>query len=235
MEKVPDNMSVLWCPDAGEMDDLAHKWIEKVNQSGGFYQFEYYMGDNYRTRANVWLRPAYSVEVARHASKMGFRGVISLFLPIQNWWRASFNTWFFARACWDPDLDIKSCIRKYCTDYYGNKAPGVEQIFNLILNDLQPEPYKDQLIFAAERLPGVRASSEIILTRLDSLSNAATEKDIALRLQRLRTYVEYSLLHTEAMASRKPADLERLASYSSEHPEEDMVLMYPDYITWRNR
>jgi hypothetical protein len=235
MERVPDNMSVLWCPDAGEMDDLAHKWIEKVNQSGGFYQFEYYMGDNYRTRANVWLRPAYSAEVARHAGKMGFRGVISLFLPIQNWWRASFNTWFFARACWDPDLDIKSCIRKYCTDFYGNKAPGVEQIFNLILNDLQPEPYKDQLIFAAERLPGVRASSEIILTRLDSLSNAATEKDIALRLQRLRTYVEYSLLHTEAMASRKPADLERLASYSSEHPEEDMVLMYPDYITWRNR
>ncbi len=106
-EKVPDNISVLWCTDAGEMDTLAHKWIEKVNPASGVYQFEYYMGDNYRTRANVWLRPAYSAEVARHASEMGFRGVISLFLPIQNWWRASFNNRFFARACWDPDLDIK--------------------------------------------------------------------------------------------------------------------------------
>ena len=174
MEKVPDNISVLWCPDAGEMESLAHKWIEKVNQSGGFYQFEYYMGDNYRTRANVWLRPAYSVEVARHAGEMGFRGVISLFLPIQNWWRASFNNWFFARACWDPNLNIKSCIGKYCHDYYGDKASDVEQIFNLILTDLQPEPYKDQLISAAERLPEVRSLSETILTRLDSLSNTCT-------------------------------------------------------------
>ena len=80
----------------------------------------------------------------------------------------------------------------------------------------------------------MRSSSEIILTRLDSLTNTAVEKDIALRLQRLRAYVEYSLLHTEAMASRKSIDLERLANYSREHPDQDMVLMYPDYITWRN-
>lgn len=231
-EKVPDNISVLWCPDAGEMDSLAHEWIEEVNMAGGFYQFEYYMGDNYRTHANVWLRPEYSVEVARHASKSGFRGVISLFLPIQNWWRASFNNWFFARACWDPDLDIKFCISKYCRDYYGNKASDVEQIFNLILTDLQPEPYKDQIKSAAERLPKVRSSSEIILTRLDILLNSSSEN--ALRLQRLKAYVEYSLLHTEAMATRKAVDLKRLANYSKENPEQDMVLMYPDYIIWRN-
>jgi hypothetical protein len=233
-EKIPDNISVLWCPDAGEMDSLAHKWIDKVSRAGGVYQFEYYMGDNYRTRANVWLRPEYSAQVARHANEMGFRGVISLFLPIQNWWRSSFNNWFFARACWDPDLDIKLCIRKYCHDFYGNKASDVEQIFNLILTDLQPEPYKDQLMSAPECLPGVRASSQIILARLDSLSNTSTDKYITIRLQRLRTYVEYSLLHTEAMASRKPADLKRLTNFSLEHPEQNMVLMYPDYITWRN-
>ena len=232
--KIPDNISVLWCPDMGEMDTLACKWIEKVNKGGGLYQFEYYMGDNYRTRSNVWLRPEYSVGVARHAGEMGFRGVISLFLPIQNWWCTSFNNWFFARACWDPDLEVKLCIRKYCIDYYGNKAAATEKIFNLILSDLQPEPYKDQLTSAAKRLPYVRASSKIILAMLDSLANTSMEKDIALRLQRVRTYVEYSLLHTEAMASRKPADLERLANYSRIHPEQDMVLMYPDYITWRN-
>jgi hypothetical protein len=234
IEKIPDNMSVLWCPDAGEMDNLAHEWIEKASQAGGVYQFEYYMGDNYRTFANVWLRPEYSVQVAHHATEMGFRGVISLFLPMQNWWRSSFNNWFFARACWDSNLEIKSCIRKYCYNYYGKQASNVEQIFNLILTDLQPEPYKDQLKTAPERLLKVRATSKAILTKLDSLSNTAQEKDIAVRLQRLRAYVEYSLLHTEAMASRKPVDLKRLSNYSKEHPEEDMVLMYPDYITWRN-
>lgn len=234
MEKIPDNMSVLWCPDAGKMDNLAHEWIEKVSQTGGVYQFEYYMGDNYRSRANVWLRPAYSVEVARNASEMRFRGVISLFLPMQNWWRSSFNNWFFARACWDPNLDIKLCIRKYCKDYYGKQASDVEEIFDLILTDLQPELYKDQLKTAPDRLPKVQASSKKILTKLDSLTNNCQEKDIELRLQRLSAYVEYSLLHTEAMASRKPVDLKRLANYSKEHPEQDMVLMSPDYITWRN-
>jgi flagellin-specific chaperone FliS len=87
---------------------------------------------------------------------------------------------------------------------------------------------------APERLSKVRASSKTILTKLDSILNTTHEQDIAVRLQRLRAYVEYSLLHTEAMASRKSIDLKRLANYSKEHPEQDMVLMYPDYITWRN-
>jgi hypothetical protein len=233
-EKIPDNISVLWCADAGEMDTIARKWIEKAKPAGGVYQFEYYMGDNYRTRANVWLRPAYSAEVAHHASEIGFRGVISLYLPMQNWWRASFNNRFFAKACWDPAPDIKSTINKYCHDYYGDKASDVEQIFSLIFTELQPEPYKDQLISASERLPGVKASSDIILHRIDSLLTTSGDKVIVLRLQRLRAYVEYSLLHTEAMASRKPGDIKRLANYSREHPEQNMVLMYPEYITWRN-
>jgi hypothetical protein len=81
----------------------------------------------------------------------------------------------------------------------------------------------------------VKASSDIILHRLDSLLNSPGENNIVLRLQRLRTYVEYSLLHTEVMASTNPVDLERLASYSRAHPAHDMVLMYPEYITWRNK
>ena len=233
-EAIPDNVSVLWCADAGEPDTLAHKWIERVNPNAGVYQFEYYMGDNYRSRANVWLRPGYSAQVARNASKLGYRGVISLFLPIQNWWRASFNIHFFAQACWDPDLDIKSGIAKYCHAYYGNKASEVEQIFNLILTGLQPEPHSDQVISAKEQLPGVHSSSGLILNRIDSIINTTTEKDLLVRLQRLRAYVEYSLLHTQAMASGKPEDIRRLVSYSREHPEQGMVIMYPDYIAWRN-
>ena len=234
MDEIPDNMSVLWCPDAGQMDSLARKWIEKADQAGGIYQFEYYMGDNYRSRANVILRPAYSIEVARHASEMGFRGVISLVLPMQNWWRSSFNNWFFARACWDPNLDMRSCIRKYCNDYYGERALNVEQIFNIILTDRPPMPYKDQLKTAQESLLRVKAYSKTILPELDSLASATQEKNIAIRLQRLRAYIEYSLLDAEAAASRNPVDFNRLVKYSKEHPEQDMVLMYPEYITWRN-
>jgi hypothetical protein len=235
MEIIPDNMSVLWCPDAGVMNNLASEWVKKADHAGGFYQFEYYMGDNYRSRSNVLLRPSYSVQVARHASEMGFRGVISLFLPMQNWWRSSFNNWFFARACWDANLDIQSCIRKYCHDYYGEQASKVEQIFNIILTVLPPKPYSEQLKKASIRLPEMRAYSKNILTKLDSLTNATKEKDVALRLQRIKAYVEYNLLDAEAMASGKPEDFKRLCNYSKEHPEEEMVLMYPGYISWRNQ
>lgn len=235
MEKIPDNMSVLWCPDAGVMNNLASEWVKKSDQAGGFYQFEYYMGDNYRSRSNVILRPSYSVQVARHASEMGFRGVISLFLPMQNWWRSSFNSWFFARACWDANLDIQSSIGKYCHDYYGEQASDVEQIFSIILTELPPKPYTEQLKTVSIRLAEMRAYSKDIIAKLDSLTNTTKDKDVALRLQRLKTYVEYNLLNTEAMASGKPEDFKQLGNYSKEHPEEEMVLMYPGYISWRNQ
>lgn len=234
MKKIPDNMSVMWCPGPGKMDSLAREWINKAS-GGGVYQFEYYMGDNYRMKANVWLRPEYSAEEARYASEMGFRGVVSLFLPIQNWWRASFNTWFFARACWDKDLDIESNLRKYCQDYYGVQGAAIEQVFNLIFNDLQQEPYKDQRWGSAVDTAGIKASAKSILSKLDSISNNTTEKDVAIRIKRLRTYVEYFQLHCETLASRNPEYLERLSNYSKQRPDQQMVLMYPEYIIWRNR
>ena len=62
----------------------------------------------------------------------------------------------------------------------------------------------------------------------------ANSGEIRQRLQRLKTYVEYSLIRCEAFASLKKTDLERLINYSKEHPDQDMVLMYPEYIRWRN-
>ena len=235
MDKIPGNMSVLWCPDLGKMDSLVRGWVKKSGQSGGTYQFEYYMGDNYRNCDNVWLRPAYSANIPRHANELGFRGVISLFLPIQNWWRASFNNWFFARACWDSTLDINGSISDYCKNYYSGHAPEVEGVFKLILTELQPEPYTRPVESAKMRLSTVKTSSEKIIKAIDGIISQAKEPEITIRLQRLRTYVEYSLIHCEAFASLKNADLERLINYSKEHADQDMVLMYPGYIRWRNQ
>ncbi|MEO8764605.1 MAG: DUF4838 domain-containing protein [Ginsengibacter sp.] len=234
MDKLPSNMSVLWCPDLGQMDSLVRGWVKKSRQSGGAYQFEYYMGDNYRTCDNVWLRPAYSANISRHANELGFRGVISLFLPMQNWWRSSFNNWFFAQACWDSTFDVPSAISEYCKSYYGSHAPGVEAVFKSIFTELQPEPYSRPIESSKTRLQGVRVSSGKIIKALDSILIQTKEPEITTRLQRLKTYVEYSLIHCEAFASLKPADLDRLVNYSKDHPEQDMVLMYPGYIQWRN-
>jgi hypothetical protein len=234
MDKIPANMSVLWCPDAGAMDSLAVKWIEKARDAGGVYQFEYYMGDNYRTRANVWLRPEYSAGVARYAKTIGFRGVISLCITIDSWWRSSFNNCFFARACWDPDLDIDAYLREYCNRYYGDQAEQVKETFEMIFRDLQPEPYADQVKSAPQRLEQVKSAAGVILNKLDNISSRTEDPAVKKRIMRLRTYVEYFRMHCEAMIERNPDDLKKIADYSRNHPEQQMVLMYPEYIIWRN-
>ena len=233
--KIPDNMTVMWCPDPGPMDTLAHEWIRKTPE-GKVYQFEYFLGDNYRYRTNVWLRPGYAAGVAYHAREMGFRGVVSLFLPIQTWWRSSFNNWFFARACWQEDLDVRATLTKYCMDYYGEQGKDIERVFNLILNDLQAEPYQDSRRGSGRDINQVRAAAGSILSTLDSILANCREEKIEVRIQRLKTYVEYFLLQCEyeSIPEPGPADRERLVSYSRQHPGQNMVLMYPEYIKWRN-
>jgi hypothetical protein len=234
MEKIPANMSVLWCPDAGAMDSLAREWIEKAKDAGGAYQFEYYMGDNYRTRANVWLRPEYSAGVARYAREMGFRGAISLCITINTWWRSSFNNWFFARACWDPELDINVNLKEYCSHYYGDQAEQIEEVFEYLFRDLQPEPYADQVESAPRRIEQVRSAAGIILNKLDNISGRTGDPAVKKRIERLKVYVEYFRMHCEAMLERNTDDLKRLADYSRNHPEQQMVVIYPEYIMWRN-
>jgi hypothetical protein len=233
-ENIPRNMSVLWCQDPGNIDEVAREWVKKSDNSGGTYQFEYYMGDNYRSVDNVWLRPAYSAGIPRYANEIGFRGVVSLFLPIQNWWRASFNNSFFAKACWDSILEVNATINEYCRNYYGAYASEVENVFKSILTELQPEPYTRPLESEEKRLSNVKASSGKIISAIDNILSNVEEPDIKKRVLRLRAYVEYSLIHCEAFASLKKSDLERLVNYSKEHPDQDMVLMYPGYIRWRN-
>lgn len=77
-------------------------------------------------------------------------------------------------------------------------------------------------------------SGQMCYSNKDDVPKGATNPAVAVRIGRLKTYVEYSRLHGEAMASGKPADLERLGTYSEDHSDESMVLMYPAYIKWRN-
>jgi hypothetical protein len=234
MKEIPRNMSVLWTSDVGVREELVKEWIKKSNRAGGVYQFEYFMGDNYRTRTNVWLRPEYSAGVAAQAATTGFRGVISLFLPIQNWWRSSFNNWFFARSCWEKNLNVLAYIKEYCQDHYGDQSGEAEEIFTLILTKLQREPYLLPEEFGAERLENTREVSKVLLEKLDKVSGKTKDRQIALRFERIKSFVEFSLLHCEAFASKAKPDLGRLIEYSRDHSDQHMVLMYPGYIQWRN-
>lgn len=144
------NMSALVCD---RLDDLAREWVRHMQGARGACYFEYNLGDNYRWKANVWLRPEAAVQTAHAISAIGYHGVISLFLPIRNWWRSAFNTWFFARACWQHDLDVNHELDLYCARYFGDVAchlpgdvarhlprdvtPAMRPLLNRILHRLQ--------------------------------------------------------------------------------------------------
>jgi hypothetical protein len=194
------------------------------------------MGNNYQSRVNIWLRPAFSANLVQHALEVGFRGVNSLFLTLDSWWRPCFNNWFFARACWDQEFDAEAGLREYCQKYYGKHAAEIEAVFTCILNELHPEPYRDiEEGYAAEHVSGIQSTANKILDRLDRMLEDSADPVMKDRIVRIRTYVDFFRLYTEAFSDRKQEDMEEMIKYIEEHPEQGMVLIYPEYFRWRNQ
>ncbi len=237
-ETLPENMSFLWIPDNGQLDSLGKVWSRKSNlEARGTYQFEYLMGDNYRSRTNVWLNPVLAVNNARHARDMEFKGVTSLFLPLENWWRAAFNNWFFARACWSENLDVNLELHEYCIKYYGKFAGETEAVFHRILNELQAD--QSLMIYTGnddkrEKYMALVPVAGSIIERIEALINRSQEPDVVGRLMRLKAYVEYFMFYYKGLATQEEGSLARLADFSRNNPELNMVLMSPEYIKWRN-
>ena len=158
--------------------------------------------------------------------------MISLTLPIQSWWRSSFNNWFFAQSCWEANPDVDTLLKEYYHAYYGEKAKEAEKIFHLIFTALQKEPYSNTQEASEARLVQAKSAGKQILHLLDEVIPQTQDPLIRERFNRVKTYVEFSVLHCEAYASRKKEDLHRLMEYSRQHAEHSMVLMYPGYIGW---
>jgi len=239
--KVPENVSILFCPS--DKDDLARDWVEAAKSARGVYFFEYKTGDNYHFMANVWLRPEFAKNLVPYAKDIGYRGVISLYLPIENWWRNSFNTWFFARTCWYQDLDVKTEMKKYCNQYYGRHAETVNDIFRIIFSQLQNEKLKSCHNALGgkngdpvnpEGLARTEQAANIILKKLEDIRQQSTNPAIIKRLDRIDVFVRYFRLYYQVYHSQSKAQLKRLVEFSRENSKfQDGVLMHPDYIEWR--
>lgn len=181
--------------------------------------------------------------MAGHAESIGFRGVISLYLPIENWWRNSFNTWFFARACWDRDLDIEAEMAKYCRLYYGRHAKAMNEIFQMIFSELQNENLhschnalggKNGSPINPEGLARTEKAAEIILKKLADIRTQATDSAIIDRFDRIDIYIRYFRLYYQVYSTQSKSQLKKLIEFSRQNSKfQDGVLMYPEYIQWR--
>ncbi|MHC4395863.1 MAG: DUF4838 domain-containing protein [Planctomycetota bacterium] len=240
--KVPENVSILFCPS--DRNELARDWVEAAKSARGVYFFEYKTGDNYHFMANVWLRPEFAKNLVDYAEDIGYRGLISLYLPVENWWRNSFNTWFFARTCWYRDLDVETEMEKYCRQYYGRHAKVVNEIFRIIFSELQNEKLhashnalggRNGTPVNPEALARTQAAAETILKKLADIQRETTDPAVIKRLDRIEIFVRYFRLYYQVYHSQSKSQLKRLVEFSRQNSKfQDGVLMYPEYIWWRN-
>lgn len=199
------NMSTLVCD---HLDDLSQAWVKQMRSARGAYYFEYTLGDNYRWKANVWLRPEEAAATARAVRDIGYQGVISLFLPIRNWWRSALNTWFFARACWQGARSVRADLDLYAERSFGRPAPAMRPLLDRIFSELQDpvlsQAYHmgaDPLQRTSETMPteaqvkealaNLRRNVKDLSSALAALEEDAESETVALRLRRWRHYVEY--------------------------------------------
>jgi hypothetical protein len=250
--EIPSNLSVLMCD---RLDENARKWSELMNEKGGRgqYYFEYLLGDNYRWRCNVWLTPEYGPWLEDTVSSLGFRGVVSLFLPIRNWWRSAFNNHFMAKAYWNPTINIDEELDHYCRTYYGEAGDEIREVLQSIQKDVQNEyllhnyhsdanfPMKCEDI-GDDAFSKSMAVCDQLIIRLGKLRQNSDDAIVAERIRRLKSYMEYFKLYyqnrTEDGIPRPMKDNtvvpEELMEYAAGHPiDRDGVNMNPEFIKWR--
>jgi hypothetical protein len=247
------NMSALVC---ARLDELARQWVQHMRGARGACYFEYTLGDNYHWKANVWLRPEAGIAIAQALREIGYHGFVSLFLPIRNWWRSGFNTWFLARACWHPEISPARELDLYADRYFGDLSaevrPLLDQILYRLQNPLIQEAYHG--VITPGQSPGkpdpeglrvaqiqlqqeARGLSEALL----NLENRTHDDGVRLRLRRWRTYVEYFAAYyptrSEANLPRPvpgtpiPHDLIRWLQ--SQPAKLAMVNAPADFLEWR--
>ncbi len=110
----------------------------------------------------------------------------------------------------------------------------IENIFTTIFTTLQPEPFvkSDDKTFT-DRFAVIDSVSPRLVDDLNEIFDETSDPAIMKNIVRLKTFVEYFRLYAEAFKDRKPGDLDRLIRFSKDHPDQQMVVMYPEYIRWR--
>lgn len=114
--QIPDNMSVLVCSVRGR---TAYEWACRAKDSQGAFYFDYGTGDHYRMRSNLKLDPDYSRETVNAMASYGFRGMLSLWLPVTCWWQACINYWYLKEFYYNPCADVSELTRRLAENLFG--------------------------------------------------------------------------------------------------------------------
>ena len=115
-QPMPNNMSVLVCRTR---DHIAYEWARCARHAQGAFYFEYMTGDHYRYRSDVILNPRHSHETVNALISYGYRGAVSLYLPLDCWFIPSLNYWYLSRLYYNPTLGIPQLHRELSAQLFG--------------------------------------------------------------------------------------------------------------------
>lgn len=134
-EELPKNMSVLVCD---KYDKVGYDWGRMARSSGGAFFFDYMTGDNCRFRANVWINPFYCRDIVNTIQSYRYRGMVSLFLPITNWWQPCINYWYLSKLYYEPMVSIEDLTNELAYDMFGDEnSELMSEILIKIYTELQ--------------------------------------------------------------------------------------------------
>ena len=199
-DEFPPNMTALVCD---EIDDNAKPWIDLSGNGKGSYLFEYNMGDNYRWQGNIWIRPDFVKWMTGQIIRLKYHGVISLFIPISNWWRACMNYWFFSKFSWQPEANTASLLKKHCISQYNGAGSEIacvlQQVFKEIQTDDMLAAYHHDRLRSVMPLKPPRADCYIefqsalsrALKTIVKLEEDTENTEIRTRLMRWVTYLKF--------------------------------------------
>jgi hypothetical protein len=206
------NMTVLFCPEYGQMPANEKAWVEAARKAHGVVKFDYNTADNWRSRAMVWINPALMVSGADYAAMHGFKGVQTIYLPISMWWRGSFNFWFQGLGFWEEQVDIPDQLRRYAAAAFGPHAADGTRILQRIADLGAAKPYYQpgKKPMPSAQTSGVAETSAAIRADLDRLLVSVKDPLIRMRLERLGSYLASMTAYHTYLASRSPADFAAL-------------------------
>ncbi len=232
-----DNMNILYCPNLELHPELEKGWLKAAKDAEGVCQFEYLMADHYRYKGHVWLRPETAIESANYIVENGFKGSVSLYLGLQVWWRGAFNYYFFGKAMWEENLEVKPILKEYCDLYYGNYSDKVYSIFDRILFQMQGDGYfevtkgvrKDIELRSSKMVQ----SSQVLLKEVKLLQSEITDPTIVARVIMVAYYLESTNLYFKWVLDKSVENANNIFEFAKTHSDlNDGASVEDEYLKW---
>lgn len=248
---IPENMSVLVCSAKNE---VAYEWAQKAHHSGGAFYFDYDTGDHYRYRSLPWLNPSYCREIVNVMTAYGFRGIVSLYLPVTAWWQASINYWYLRRFYYEPTADVRQLTQELAETLFG--ASASEKMGRILLEvfyELQdpvlwngiPHGYewfkgrivqRNHLLDKVQRQRYESAHSRIVRMLEECVvSGEAAQRQLELLKRYLHMQYLYFTLITQydADSDKKEAITPYLSALKEYESDPDNPFISEQYARWR--